>query len=210
MSTSSKFCFFTGTLNQSPGSSPSLRGEDHLPSGFGAVKVYAGEPWEAEGLPGPVWNHGASPNHRAPIHAGGLPRPRRKSRTTWCSIQERNHLTKNQSAIVKSKILQSTPVTGAWPLTSLEHVIRETFLNRNNKLHIFETSLCLSFFSKTGFCVIEDYLPQLNSDLHRHNSVYIILHSQGRCDSCSFQNEIQIYDFNTNAVTYKRLRCIKG
>lgn len=57
-------------------SSPSHRSEDYLPCGSGAAEVHAGNPGEAEGLPGPVWDHGAPQGHRAPIHAGGLPRQR--------------------------------------------------------------------------------------------------------------------------------------
>ncbi len=57
-----------------------FRGEDNFPCGFGAAEVHAGDSGEAEGLPGPVWDHGASPSHRPSIHAGGLPHPWGKSR----------------------------------------------------------------------------------------------------------------------------------
>ncbi|CAF90290.1 unnamed protein product, partial [Tetraodon nigroviridis] len=57
-------------------SCPSARGENHLPRGLGAAEVHAGNAGEAEGLSGPVRNHGAAPSHPAPLHAGGLPRPR--------------------------------------------------------------------------------------------------------------------------------------
>lgn len=68
--------------------SPSARSQDHLPCGFGAVEVHAGISGEAEGLSGPVWNHGASPSHWAPVHAGRLPRSRGK--TSSCRLHVRS------------------------------------------------------------------------------------------------------------------------
>lgn len=59
-------------------SSPSARSENNLPRGFGVAEVHVGNSGEAEGLSGPVWNHGTSPSHRGPIYAGGLPCSRGK------------------------------------------------------------------------------------------------------------------------------------
>lgn len=52
---------------------PVRRGQDPLPGGSGSPEVHAGNPGEAQVLPGPLRNHGAAASRAARVHEGGLP-----------------------------------------------------------------------------------------------------------------------------------------